>query len=545
MCEAAGLTAGTGGMTARRQRTAALAWVLVLFLLSGCAGLPSAAHRPESHAIPVDTGTALGKAAKEAAPGASGSGFRLLFTGSSAWHARIELANRAQHSLDLQYYHIKGDETGRLLLRSLRDAALRGVRVRLLLDDLHTSGEDELLLGLAAHDNVEVRLFNPFPAGRGSLVKRFAASLLDFRRVHRRMHNKMFVADGAMAIVGGRNVANEYYLLDAEQSFFDLDILTVGKVLAQLQGLFDQYWNSRHAHAAQSIVVSDASKEQLRERFSRVVDGPDTPQTPAPPAADPLGYRPLAAELQDGKLRLHWGAATAFADSPDKIVDDPRLLGPPQPDGPYGPISSMRLLVVTEMAKVREEMTVTSPYQIPGEQGMKRIRDFRMRGMRIRILTNSLASTDQPFVHTRYRRYRTEMLRAGVELYELSPVRGKRLVRELFRGHPVFRLHSKSVVFDQKGMFIGSMNLDPRSEQHNTEMGLLIESPELARDVLQVIESIMRESAYQVRLLDDGGLEWVATDESGVERLRDEPESGFWGRFLLELLAPFIPEGML
>ena len=538
---------GRGGELRRRpaQRWLALIATCAALMLGGCASLPSDVLRPVSSAIPTSADTTLGELAAATRQNPAQSGFRLLYTGTQALHARIELAQRAQRSLDVQYYHIKSDATGRLLLRTLRDAANRGVRVRLLLDDLYTSGEDELLLGLAAYPNVELRLFNPFPAGRSSLMNRFAASLTDLPRVHRRMHNKMFVVDGAMAVVGGRNVADAYYLRDDQNNFFDFDVFTLGAVVPQLQRLFDAYWNNRHVYPVQSIIRSDAPAEQLRRRFDAITGGPDTPDAPMPQPTDRLGNRPLAVDLNEGRLALHWGSADAFADSPEKIADDPTLLGPPQPPGPYGPIATMRLLVVTEMAKAQREFQVTSPYHIPGEAGLQRIREIRARGVRISILTNSLASTDEPLVHTGYRRYRTEMLKAGVELYEISPVRGKRLVRELLKGQPAFRLHNKSVVFDREWTFIGSLNLDPRSQQHNTEMGLIIRSPELARDVILIIDQLQREAAYQVRLDDDGGLEWVATDANGVERVREEPESGFWSRLLLEILAPLLPEGLL
>lgn len=519
--------------------------VAAALLLTGCASLPSAVPRPESRALPASTDTTLGKLAAATQREAQQSGFRLLFNGGHSLHARLELARRAQRSLDVQYYHLKNDATGRLLLRTLRDAANRGVRVRLLMDDLYTSGEDDLLLGFAAHPNVELRLFNPFPAGRSSLVQRFAASLTSFGRVHRRMHNKMYVADSAMAVVGGRNVADEYYERDEHFNFFDFDVFTLGAIVPQLQHLFDAYWNSRHVFPINSIVRNALSAEQQRMRFDQITGASDTPDLPALRPADRFGQRLLGVDLDEGTIKLHWGSAEAFADSPEKIADDPALLGPAQAAGPLGPITSMGLLVSTQLFAAKRDVLITTPYLIPGAAGLQRIRGSAARGVRATIVTNSLASTDEPMVHGGYRRYRIEMLKAGVELYEISPVRGKGLIRGVLKGQPAFRLHNKSAVFDGDRLFIGTLNLDPRSQQHNTEMGLIIRSPELARDVIEIVGLIQHEAAYRVRLADDGSLEWTATDANGIERVRDEPESGFWSRLLLEILAPLMPEGLL
>ena len=215
-------------------------------LAAGCASLPEPVPQPPTTAIKATPDTALGKIALASQPDADLSGFRLMPSGGFAFSTRIELARRASRTLDVQYYQIENDETGRFLLRTLRDAALRGVRVRLLMDDLFTSGEDELLIALAATPNLELRLFNPFPAGRSSLFRRFAASLFDFDRVNRRMHNKLFIADGAMAVAGGRNIGNQYFTRTLDDNFIDLDTFVVGALLPRLGSLFDQYWNSAY-----------------------------------------------------------------------------------------------------------------------------------------------------------------------------------------------------------------------------------------------------------------------------------------------------------
>ncbi len=240
--------------------------------------------------------------------------------GDFALDSRLELARRAERRLGVQYYHIENDETGRYFLRTLRDAARRGVRVRLLMDDLYTSGEDELLLGLAATPNLELRLFNPFPAGRSGIGKRFSASLLNFDRVQRRMHNKLFIADGAMAVAGGRNIGNQYFTRATGPNFLDLDTFVAGALLPRLGHLFDQYWNSEYVVPLQAVVKTVASGAELQTSFERMTAPDSTPRPPAPTPNDVLGYGPIVDELDSGKLGLVWARAEACADSPDRVV---------------------------------------------------------------------------------------------------------------------------------------------------------------------------------------------------------------------------------
>ncbi|MBC8057475.1 MAG: phospholipase D family protein, partial [Rhizobiales bacterium] len=253
----------------RRAVTAVIARVMALaaLLLSGCASLPGDVERVASAALPASVQTTIGRVAAASAPLPPASGFRLMHSGPLALDARLELIERAERSLDVQYYHIQNDATGRRFMRGLRDAAVRGVRVRLLIDDLYTAGEDELLLGLLAHGNAEVRLFNPFAARGIGLISRFAASLHEFDRVQRRMHNKLFIADGALAIAGGRNIGDEYYWQSQTSVFFDLDVLLAGPVVDEMAGLFDRYWNSPHAYPAQALLRSGLAPPALRERF--------------------------------------------------------------------------------------------------------------------------------------------------------------------------------------------------------------------------------------------------------------------------------------
>ena len=523
---------------------AATAFAVAALLLSGCATLPDEAPRPPTKALAVSADTALGRIALASQPDPDLSGFRLMPGGDFAFDTRIQLARRAQRTLDVQYYQIENDETGRYLLRTLRDAAQRGVRVRLLMDDLYTSGEDELLLGLAATPNVELRLFNPFPAGRGSLLRRFTASLFDFSRVNRRMHNKLFIADGAMAVAGGRNIGNQYFRRTAGQNFIDLDTFVTGALIPRLGNLFDQYWNSAHVRPIQSVVASSLSREELQKRFDAAT-GPDTtPPPPKPAPNDLLGYSPLVEDLDAGKLGLIWAIAEAYADSPERVIGKTASYG----GVPLLDVDSVRYNVVEQMRRARSEVTIVSPYLIPGAAGLDVMREIRRRNVKISVVTNSLAATDEPLVHTAYRRYRPEMLALGADLYELSSTRTRRSVRLGLFGTSVGRLHAKSAVLDRRILFVGSMNFDPRSETHNTEIGLFIRSAEMAQQALKLIDVLKQQGAYRLRFAEGSNasrIEWISEEAGKTTVLDEEPDSGFWDRTMLELLAPLTPESLL
>ncbi|WP_179106892.1 phospholipase D family protein [Variovorax sp. KK3] len=473
---------------------------------------------------------------------AGASGFRLML-GPGGLDARLALMRGAQRSLDLQYYHLHDDATGRLVLRELRDAARRGVRVRLLLDDLYTDGLEPLLEGLDAYPNVEIHLFNPFPT-RGSMAKRFAAAMLDFARLNRRMHNKLFVADGVLAVTGGRNLGDEYFMRGTQSNFFDFDMLVAGPVVAQMSSLFDEYWNAEQVRTAASVLRPVASFASLRQAFDQRVDGVDTPDPPAFRGLDRSGRLPVADELRAGSVRMVYGAAQAFADSPAKAWGERqshRL-----PSGAL--LDNSHVLLTTEFRAAQHEIWLSSPYMVPGPEALEHARTSRKNGVRISLLTNSLAATDEPVVHTGYRRYRDNMLRAGVQIHELHPSLGRRLLLPGEVGSAPLRLHTKAAVIDRKQMFIGSVNMDPRSESLNTEFGLLAQSPELAAEAIGLLELLKQEASYQVRLKQDSSrdLEWVWTDErKQLEVIDTEPGSDPWTRLKLYIQSLLIPESLL
>jgi putative cardiolipin synthase len=556
-------------------RAAAGAWrlavaAIALAWLAGCTSLPEQVERQASKSPGPALDTPLGRIAKASTADPEQSGFRLLPTGQYALQARIELARRAQRTLDVQYYQIYNDRTGRYLMRTLRDAADRGVRVRLIIDDLYTSGMDPLLLGLDAHPNFEVRLFNPFPAGRQNFLTRFAVNWHEFDRVHRRMHNKLFIADGVMAVVGGRNISDEYFMASAGANFIDLDTFVIGSILPRLSSLFDEYWNSDRVMPVRAIVKTDLSDAQLQADFDRrtsaasepvlrVTSNPSetgladvvevvgetggTPEPERPPPNDLLGYGPLLDELNAGKVGLIWADAQAYADAPDKVIGRVSTYG----IAPIDDVDSVRYNVIEMIRRARKDVVITSPYLVPGAEGVETFRTAVERyGVKFTLITNSLAATDEPVVHTGYRRYRPELLKLGVNLYELSPQKVSRSLRLGRFSSSIGRLHAKSAVVDGERVFIGSLNFDPRSDQHNTEIGLFIQSPQIAQQVLKLVDAIRQQGAYKVTLDDNGkDVVWWTTGPSGREEIVQEPETDIWTRIMLELMSLIAPEGML
>lgn len=520
----------------RRAHASRLLAVAAL-LCAACGALPMQVERPDSTALPAAPDSELVRIAQASAPSPELTGFRLMPLGSYSLDTRVELARRARHSLDLQYYLLANDDTGRLLLRNVRDAALRGVRVRLLVDDLYTTGGDEMFRGLAAYPNVEVRLFNPFCCGRSSLLSKYVASLGDFGRVNHRMHNKLFIADGAMAVAGGRNIADEYFMRSMSDNFVDMDALLVGAVVPRLASIFDQYWNSPYVYPVQSIVATDLGDEQLRASFHELVDEGEQMMKLTLPPNDVLGYGPIREDLEAGRLGLIWGKATAFADSPAKVAatsDD------------MARSMSVSMNVMDLVMASSSEVIISSPYFIPGTRGMRAFDDLARKKVKVTVITNSLAANDEPLVHTGYSRYRVALLKTGVDLYELSPSRIQRNKRLGWTGMSIGRLHAKTAVIDRNLVFIGSMNLDPRSASKNTELGIIAEAPQLAKEVARVIHISKLQSAYRLRFGPDGeSLQWLTMDDDKEVVLTAEPEAPLLLRLKNALLSPFVPEQQL
>jgi putative cardiolipin synthase len=523
-----------------------------LALLAGCATLPPGADYPKAPSVAFDQPrtTHLGRQAATQSDRHPGlSGFRLFPRGVDGLLLRTQLIRETERSLDIQYYIFVEDHTGKLLIDELRRAADRGVRVRLLLDDLNSYRRPDTqstLATLSEHAKIEVRLFNPF-AYRGdvALLRRIDL-LLNAPRVNHRMHNKLIVADGAVAIVGGRNVADEYFDTGVPMvRFADFDVTAVGPVVPELARSFDAYWNSSLA-IPQEAVASLAAQETRAG-------------TTAPLGAklDDAAMKDLMLRLEkgdplrgmvEGTIALSWAKAIVVVDPPEKAT-------PPNDTG-----SSPTARVLNgRMEGVTRELVIISPYLIPGPTGLAVLEDLRKREARVRVLTNSLASTDVPVVHSAYRRYRPPLLDAGVEIFEVRPAPGQtRSDRESFgsgssgsggSGAP-FALHAKAYVFDRERVFLGSANLDPRSLELNTEVGLLIESPELARQVLAMFDEFAA-SSNSYRVVRESSepfgpaLRWQTNVDGQKIEWTHEPDTTSWQRMKSELLSLLPIEGQL
>lgn len=521
------------------------AWIVLIVALGGCASLPTNTGRVVSTAM-EDTGdTPLRRVAAASLPpmaakdqATENSGFQLVSAGEEAFGTLYTLITRAQVSLDLQYYIVADDPYARTLLRAAREAAERGVRVRLLIDDFYTTGKDERIAWYSAHPNIEVRIFNPFAGGRTWFATRIAASLTDIDRINRRMHNKLFVVDNTLAVTGGRNVGAEYYQHSDRTNFLDLDVLVAGPIVKDLSDTFDRYWNSGFAYPIETFVLPGDEPRETIDQLA--LTDPADPVLKATAEAKELG-KTFAGKLDAGRLPLDIAPAELIADQPSKI----KRMRPQT--GQNGLVAGATIAtdILSIASAAQSELIIISPYFVPGERGVQVLRALRERGVRVRVLTNSLAATDAAIVHIGYSKYRRPLLEAGVEISELRPEPGEEKAKLGAFGSSKASLHAKALVVDRKTLFIGSFNVDQRSSLENTEMGLEIESEALALQVIGILRDRGPESVYRVTIAEDGRLRWT-TRTDGVEQVfADEPGVGAWLKFSLKVLAPFAPEQML
>lgn len=497
--------------------------LLTVLALAGCASLPKSVDKPASSAIPTSADSSLRRLVAASTEGKNLSGVRLLSSGEEAFATLITLADEAERSIDIQQYIIEQDDSARAILRHVRAAAERGVRVRILVDDLNTAGMDRRNLRLNEQPNLEVRVFNPFPAGRLSLWTRFVFSATEIPRINHRMHNKLFVVDNALAVTGGRNIADQYFVRSKDSNFVDLDVIAAGPIVPQLSSQFDAFWNSKFAYPIASIAAAGAA--------DRPAAAPPTTEAVSVPEA-----KFLEADIKAGKLELLWSPAAVLADAPAKIA------GESDPEEAEPIADSIADLMTT----ANEEVTVISPYFVPGKEGVELMRMLTDRGVRVRVLTNSLATTDSPLVHIGYSRYRRDLLKAGVELHELRAVLGQKKKRF----HP-FRsshasLHAKSLVIDHRTVFIGSMNMDARSARTNSEMGVVIRNATLARQVESLFDDVVSDGSYLLELPPgSNSIQWSAGEGEGRHVWKREPDTSVLRRLGIKLLAPLAADNLL
>ena len=472
--------------------------VLFVVLVAGCSSLAPRPEMPAQQAVPVAQGTALDEriaSAEAARPGQSG--FRLVREGPEAFAIRARTASAAGRSLDVQTYIWHDDVTGAYLAYSALEAADRGVKVRLLVDDMDARGKNYQFAALDAHPNIEVRMFNPFGSRTGALRLAFEA-MGSFSRINRRMHNKTWIADNRIAIVGGRNLGDEYFGASDEVNFVDLDFAMVGPIVRDASASFDRYWNSPAAYPIALLAPSGVTPEALDAL--RKSAAPKMAKARAHRFATELRNDDSVQRLVAGDWPMQWTSKYRF------VADDPaKALG--KESGMAG--SQVLEALAPVFRDATGQITVISPYFVPGKEGARGLVGVVERGTAVRVLTNSLAANDVAMVYGGYSKTRPDLLAGGVKLWELKPLPGTETKQSMF-GSSGASLHTKALAADSTRAFVGSYNLDPRSTSLNCEQGVFVDEPLIAAQLDAMFE---RESA--------GDRAWAVTLENGKLRWSD------------------------
>jgi putative cardiolipin synthase len=504
-----------------------LAAMATLSMLAACGGEQAPmVDRPPETAFAEHESTKVGARLAELASGhPNESGFAIIRYGQPALAARLALCDLAEKSLDVQYYIWEADPTGRILAEHLARAAERGVRVRVLVDDINMSGRDAVIASLDAHPNLEIRIFNPFKNRKF----RFVDFAMDMARINHRMHNKTMIVDNAMSLVGGRNVGAHYFAAHTESNFRDLDIVGAGPIVRETSAVFDHFWNGPWSVPISELVDRAFTDEDYRSAIENIrlqIDEDD--------------YR-FDTEAEASKLLEHLEGI--FADlvwAPGQVVwDDPSAI--------YDGFKSGRInnALYDRMDTLETELVIESAYFVPRDTGVEAAKALLDRGVKVRVLTNSLVANDVLAAHAGYSKYRKPLLEAGVELYELRPYPGP-VDQQIISAKSKAALHTKAIVFDRKDVFIGSFNLDPRSASINTEVGIYVNSPELARQVLDYMdEGVAPENAFRVVLDDNDDLRWII-EKDGVKLDYDtDPNTSWYQRWLAALIRTLPVEKQL
>lgn len=519
-------------------RNASIAALLV-FLLGACRSLDITHPREPSFAMPADIeGSLLARFTPALSLDGPESGFRLVTEGTDAFVIRALLATAARRTLDVQYYMIHADDTGRLLAEELLGAADRGVRVRVLVDDIYAHETDREIAILDHHPNIEIRLFNPWKQ-RGGMLSRAFGFLLEPGRLNHRMHNKMYIADNVALVIGGRNLGDEYFDLEDEFNFRDLDVLAVGAVVPQASRSFDRFWNSEWAVPAAALLAEaptaddlEAMRRRLHEHREHMLQSP---------FVRALEESPLAKDFFASRIPLEIGRARIYGDEPDKVGSEAEEN-----------VGILEAGLDGHRIDATRELLITTAYFVPGDWGVEQLNAVAAKGVDVRVLTNSLAANDVPVVHSGYAKYRVDLLRGGVRLFEFrraTDAARDRKRRRLF-GSENTSLHAKSIIVDRKSFYVGSLNLDPRSVRKNTEIGIIIESEALGQRLGSMFEYMTRPTFSYEAQLDDGprgrsnDLVWLAEDDGVPVRHDTEPETSWFSRFSSWFvgLLPFVEE---
>ena len=495
----------------------------LLLLLAGCASLPERGPLDESMHFAAPELTELGRrvqSAGEAHP--EHASIRILDRGDDALLERAALIEAAERSMDAQYYIWNSDRTGRYLAGRIYAAAERGVRVRLLIDDINVAGRDAVLAALDDHRNIELRIYNPFAARQG--VRKSLGFVSEWARLNRRMHNKSFTVDGAVTIVGGRNIGDEYFDGSESFNFVDRDVTVTGAVVASVGSMFDAFWNSGLTYPVSSLSSKRLSAAEVEELIADA-------ESKASELSQ-LGFD-LPADGAAG-LAVYEKSLSSSVWAPVSLVHDdpPSAIEPPANDELQPSAKAFGQLV----ANSTEEVLIESAYLVLDDASLVQYRSLIERGVRVVAETNSLASNDVTGNHAAYARRRKAILESGVELYELRPD-AEDCQHRIANGcdaHREVGLHAKSFVFDRSIVWVGSFNLNLRSAYLNAEAGMIIESPELAAAIAaDILARTQDGNSWRVRMV-QGRVRWSA---EGGKIYTSEPETGWWRRLKVAIIA--------
>jgi len=500
--------------------------VVVLGTLSACASIQFDYPRLQSAAF-QDTGdTYLAKQLEDdvAAHPADESGFYLLGNGIDALSGRLLLAERAERSIDVQYYLIKSDIVSYAFVDALLRAADRGVRVRLLLDDIFTSGTDAGMAALDSHPNFEIRIFNPFGRAGG----RGWNAITDFGRINRRMHNKSFTVDNQITLIGGRNIADEYFGAKEDAKFGDLDVVGIGPVVGDVSAMFDSYWN--HETALPLPAFADMPEDPAAE-LKRVRTEFDTSRKRVADSKYAAAVADKYLEFVESDVsEYRWAPYKLVYDSPDKGVKSKAEQA-----------ARITTPLVESLRSAEKELIIASPYFVPRKSGIEAFSELANRGIDISIITNSLAANNQFSVHGGYAPSRKPLLKNGIKIYEMRPdanVSGAEIVAA---SGAKATLHTKAFIVDRHEIFIGSFNFDPRSANINTELGVIIKSPEIARELAQRVDENISTQSYELFLNKNGKLRWRGIEEDGRELILTKEPQTTWGQRFMGNFMRLIP----
>lgn len=524
-----------------QQRKAALILSSCLVLtLPACSTLPKQTPQPIQYAFDTDTShTELAQIVtplKEKNPDLTG--FHVLYDPLEALAARIHLIEKSQKTLDLQYYIWDNDKIGALALYKIIQAADRGVKVRLLIDDNNAKSMEGIYLALSQHQNIEVKLFNPY---RFRSVRPIDM-VLDLKRINRRMHNKSFIADNQVALIGGRNMTNQYYNASDNYQFSDVDVMLVGQAVDDISHSFDEYWNNSYAYNVQNIVNSNKHRLRyydLKEQLEKNYDDITT-----------QNYLNLSNKSNDFEnwlehnVQLDWVKAEIVKDSPDKIRAKAKKE------------EHLNFQLTKNLEKPEHSVDLISAYFVPEKKGAERLNDLAQEGVQVRVLTNSFKANDVSLVHAFYQKYRVDLLKHGVELYEFLPAIDaanlnsnteeiSKSVKISLKGLSRSSLHAKLMALDEKQVFIGSFNFDPRSANLNTEIGVILNSPPLARAVHNTMDANLKKYAYKLVLNQDNQINWIKNVPDGTKIYNKEPRMKWWQRAGIKMISWLPIEGMM